>query len=1041
MAPASLAAQKITSSSRLPSGLANDPPPSASLKKTKLAGAAAISSRLGSNPPPMGTGRKSVSLINSSSARLPSGLLNDPPPSPVLKKTAVAGAAAISSRLKANPPPLGPSRKSSSYNFKHTDPPGTSLLTAYQPLVAPLALSPDPPGIPPGTPLLHAAAASYTPPVPPNLDISDIVQPVPVRPKIREGSSYSHSVVSPLPPIDEHKVFIPGKDKGSPGRVVKKRRGSGFFATYNMDGAEELPILGRRRTNSGSYDEGWPLPLSPPTAAHVVERGLVERGLNTPGDPRRSSMIAEGDLEPALAGEVVISGNVDPVIVMQSGVAAMIARDGAPVIDEQGLRDRSGASAAKPTSASTSKSSSYTSFSRLSAPLESSQTSLSRVEEEPSNISTDTKFFDFSPSFNAASRKPSENDDTSPHTRHNTPGPEAGPSRPEVHPLTPSELDGLEDAREVDEETDHEDWHSIRSHMTRKTTADANSLLYNTSIATPNMALPTPEELQAEFEKKEQDKRLYLENVAAAFERHSSDSSGIAGPASPTPGTVMAHLGKIKSANPFPRSNSNKKDKGKGKGKEKAGERPTTSNFQRGLSDMFKGNERKARERRERESQARVERHVEECHNRKVDHGLFSGESSGSENVLKEYKSPWVQADEEDGGPYVEWQREERDDGNREGDPFHDNFATSDAASEILSLSSSMINFLQNDDGSYPEIKGRSALMLKSQRKGLLPNLDDLPGIRRGKHPVMSPALARLASGSRRTRGMVNVGKDGRPIVRRELIAVEQRVSSDSESGGEEEVQADFQIMRDAGVNAQAKRGNPRAKRFMRPGLQSRLSTVRDLDIRRASTVEMVRSGATTSRIVVQETRNSHDSVDEDERERVAREARLKYLTRRERSWGSFGRKKSVSPVKRRKGSDESSMRRRISTALQGGFGGRKMTTDGTGGIGTLADLRARERQGIFATILDKFRRGSEDDAIAERRRGGKPAAGMMGHMTGDAGVLVGEGEPMAQKTTSFWKRRIEADPLTGKLPVLKRMQEAIKRNSSSAMPVPPAAA
>ena len=138
------------------------------------------------------------------------------------------------------------------------------------------------------------------------------------------------------------------------------------------------------------------------------------------------------------------------------------------------------------------------------------------------------------------------------------------------------------------------------------------------------------------------------------------------------------------------------------------------------------------------------------------------------------------------------------------------------------------------------------------------------------------------------------------------------------------------------------------------------------------------------------------------------------------------------------------------------------MTTDGRGGSGSAADIPGEERKGIWSSILDKFRRGSEDDAIANKRKAKRPRpaiglgalaqnmsgvgvgdaahdatrdAGLSGASTiGNVGIVIGEGEPMRKKTTSFWRRRIEADPESGWLPVLKRMQEAIKRGNSGAM-------
>ena len=155
------------------------------------------------------------------------------------------------------------------------------------------------------------------------------------------------------------------------------------------------------------------------------------------------------------------------------------------------------------------------------------------------------------------------------------------------------------------------------------------------------------------------------------------------------------------------------------------------------------------------------------------------------------------------------------------------------------------------------------------------------------------------------------------------------------------------------------------------------------------------------------------------------------------------------------------------------------MTTDGRGGIGSAADIPGEERKGIWSSILDKFRRGSEDDVIANKRKSKPPRpatgfgaiaqnmsgvgvgdavgvanrdavgdAGLMGTATapmsaptiGNAGIAIGEGELMTKKTTSFWRRRIEKHPETGRLPVLKRMQEAIKRGNSSGMPSAPVA-
>lgn len=59
-----------------------------------------------------------------------------------------------------------------------------------------------------------------------------------------------------------------------------------------MDGVEDMPNLGRRRSrsNSWNYDEVWPL-----RPAHIVERGM-----NTPGEPRKSSLIQQEQIDAAI---------------------------------------------------------------------------------------------------------------------------------------------------------------------------------------------------------------------------------------------------------------------------------------------------------------------------------------------------------------------------------------------------------------------------------------------------------------------------------------------------------------------------------------------------------------------------------------------------------------------------------------------------------------------------------------------------------------------------------------------------------------------
>lgn len=834
-----------------------------------------------------------------------------------------------------------------------------------------------------------------------------------------------------------------------------------------MDGVEDMPVLGRRRSrsNSWNYDEVWPLP-----PAHVVERGM-----NTPGEPRRSSLIQQEQIDAAIRDSARNAS-----IAAGATASCPKAKNGLEALEQLTHRDGSGSSSASPnTSSRTSKDSSSTDLTNLTMPPLCPQTSLSIIDEGPSSETPDKSFFVFDESFKeSANRKKSQN--LSPHTRANSPGDEAvilQPTLAEVPfgPITEAESLILDDAHEGQETDD--DFHSVRSHMTRVTTLGPGFVVYNMSMATPNMVLPTPEELRADHERKEKLKTAYMK-MNSGKARSASEESALRAPlyfgietamrtevVDPTPG---GWLDKVRSVGyPFPRAKSVKK----GKGKEKEDSLSTTKSNTSPRSvfariDIFKSKETKAREQAEREAAKTAEEEASklrdyegDVYNRKVDIGSSIADSD-SQAHRGPYKSPWVEPDTdgEDPDPVHPGTRISMgiDPGAGPsrvaeactkkgveahlysrcvsgGDPFHDNFATSSSGSAFQSLTSTDINYIRNSGGSTNKI------VPLPQDNTEVVTAQGVPSILVGQFPAMSPALARNATLDERFNGRTaeKIGQNGHPLPRQLSQEEPQEYEGSSSSGSDKTDYVNDRgesVKVDKSAMDEAKR--PRARKFMRPGMQSRASTVRDLDVRRASTVEISRSGDTHTRIVTQEARGSMDSS-MDEGDRRLREAKLRELASRKRSM--LGRKKSTASGRNKceipKSSEEGSpgRRRRLSAAIQGGFGGNSMRTDGRGGIESTQDDRKKERAGRWRNIIRKFTKGDENDAMAAN-----PMAQMPTIRGGIATTNSADGDVLRQKT-SWWKKHTEQDPDTGRIPMMKRAQEVIKRGNSNAIPQPKA--
>lgn len=839
-----------------------------------------------------------------------------------------------------------------------------------------------------------------------------------------------------------------------------------------MDGVEDMPILGRRRSrsNSSNYDETWPLP-----PAHVVERGL-----NTPGEPRRSSLIQQEQIDAAIRDSArnasIAAGATTSCPKAKSGLEAL----------ERTLRDGSGSSSdSADTSLATSKDSSKTDLTNLTIPQMSSKTSLSIIDEGPNSDTPDKSLFVFDEGFvGSANRKKSHN--LSPLTRPNSPGEEAVISQPTLAemphgPLTEAEYLILEDAPE-DHEID-DDFHSIRSHMTRMTTLGAGSVIYNMSMATLNMALPTPEELRADHERKEKLRAAYMK-MNAGQARTASEESALRAPlyfgietamrtevVDPTPG---GWLDKVRSVGyPFPKTKSDKK--GKGKEREASPGTPKSNTSPRSVFariDIFKSKETKAREQAEREAaqaeQDRLRGYESDVYNRKVDIGTSIADSD-SQAHRGSYKSPWVEPETDDEDPVHPGTRlpmggDPGADPSRRpatctkkgveellrprcvpgGDPFHDNFATS-SESAFQSLTSSDINYIRNSDGTFDQ------MMPLGQYEKEVVTVKDVPSIPVGRFPVMSPALARNATLDSRRGSCFNgrftgptaekMGPNGHTWPKQLNHEQAKIYDGSSSSSGSDETDYANDTGRSLKVDKSAvqEAKKPRARRFLRPGMQSRVTTVRDLDVRRASTVEISRSGDTHTRIVTQEARGSMDSS-MDEGDRRLREAKLRTLASRKRSMlgrqkstasGRKRRKKSEAPKSSEEGSP--SRRRRLSAAIQGGFGGNRMRTDGRGGIESTSDDPKKERTGRWRNIIHKFTKGEENDAMAANPMAQMPT------ISDEIATTNGTDGALLRQKTSWWKRHTEPDPETGRIPMMKRAQEAIKRGNSNAILQPKA--
>ena len=319
---------------------------------------------------------------------------------------------------------------------------------------------------------------------------------------------------------------------------------------------------------------------------------------------------------------------------------------------------------------------------------------------------------------------------------------------------------------------------------------------------------------------------------------------------------------------------------------------------------------------------------------------------------------------------------------------------------------------------------------------------------RSGQFPAMSPVLARNGTLDSRRGSCFNerftvpaaeeISPKGHPLPRQlshedaKSYGGSSSCSSSDETDNANDTGSSVKVDKSA-VQDEKK---PGARRFMRPGMQSRVSTVRDLDVRRASTVEMSRSGDTHTRIVTHEARGSMESS-MDEGDRRLREAKLRKLVSRKRSM--LGRKKSTPSGRKKneapKSSEEGSpgRRRRLSAAIQGGFGGNRMRTDGRGGIESTSDDPKKERTGRWRNIIHKFTRGEENDAMAANLMAQMPTI-----RDGIATTNGADGALLRQKT-SWWKRHTEPNPETGRIPMMKRAQEAVKRGNSTAIPHPKA--
>lgn len=834
-----------------------------------------------------------------------------------------------------------------------------------------------------------------------------------------------------------------------------------------------MPILGRRRSrsNSSNYDETWPLP-----PAYTVERGM-----NTPGEPRRSSLIQQEQIDAAIRDSARNSS-----IAAGATASCPKAKSGLGALERLTQRDGSGSSSdSANTSMATSKDSSSTDLTNLTLPPLCPHTSLSIIDEGPSSETPDKSLFLFDESFKeSANRKKSQN--LSPHTRPNSPGYEVVMSQPqpaETHfgPLTAAECANLEDAREGND-TDDDDFHSIRSHMTRVTTLGARSIAYNMSMSAPNMALPTPEELRADHGRKEKLRAAYLK-MNAGQSRTASEESALRAPlyfgietamraevVDPTPG---GWLDKVRSVGyPFPRTKSEKK----GKGKEKEGypSTPKSNTSPRSVFariDIFKSKQTKAREQAEREAaqaeQDKLGEYESDVYNQKVDIGSSIADSD-SQVHRGPYKSPWAEPETDDEDPVHPGTRlpmggdpgagpSRRPEactkkGVEEllhprcvpgGDPFHDNFATSSSGYAFQSLTSADINYIRNFDETFDR-------MIPLGQYEKVVTVEGVPLVPVGQFPEMSPALARNATLDSRHGSCFNERFTGLTAVKkmpnghslpRQLSHQEAEIcdGSSSSSGSDETDYANDtgrSVKADKSAVQEAKQ--PRARRFGRPGMQSRVSTVRDFDVRRASTVEISRSGDTHTRIVTQEARGSMDSS-MDEGDRRLREAKLRKLVSRKRTMldrkksTASGRKKSKAAKSSEEGSP--SRRRRLSAAIQGGFGGNRMRTDGQGGIESMSEDPKKERTGRWRKIIHQFTKGEENDAIAAN-----PMAQIPTIEEGIATTNGVDGALLRQKA-SWWKKHTEPDPETGRIPMLKRAQEAIKGNNSNAIPQPKPAA
>ena len=267
------------------------------------------------------------------------------------------------------------------------------------------------------------------------------------------------------------------------------------------------------RSNSSNYDETWPLP-----PAHIVERGM-----NTPGEPRRSSLVQQEQIDAAIRDSARNASIADGAT-----MSCPKAKSGSEALNRLPQRDGSGSSSdSANASTATSKDSSSTDLTNLTLPPLCPQTSLSIINEGPNSETPDKSLFVFDESFKESeNRKKSQN--LSPHTRPNSPGDEAVISRPpptetQFGPLTAAECANLEDDR-ASSDTD-DDFHSMRSHMTRITTLGAGSVVFNMSVSTPNMTLPTPEELRADHERKEKLRAAYLKMNAGQARTASEESA------------------------------------------------------------------------------------------------------------------------------------------------------------------------------------------------------------------------------------------------------------------------------------------------------------------------------------------------------------------------------------------------------------------------------------------------------------------------------------------------------------------------------------